>query len=140
MKIENQVVNFELSKKIEKLGVDQDSQWYWILCKHNNKTFLLNCDDRQLDRNYRHPDAEEFYEVYSAFTVAELGELLKHPNQEILSYHPNTPPIWSGTNWILYRDGKIILEANTEADGRAKMLIRLIENKLKTECGKNTPN
>ena len=30
MKLENQVTNLELSKKLDKLGVKQESLWMWV--------------------------------------------------------------------------------------------------------------
>ena len=70
----------------------------------------------------------------SAFTVAELGELL--PNLSISSKNNG---VWTAENlgnrcWFEdggnYPDNQPYGEANTEADARAKMLVYLLENNL----------
>ena len=140
MKLENQLVNLKLSKKIEKLGVKQDSLWYW--CECNNEDFgkigewsIIKEVDK---RNWKY---------CSAFTVAELGEML--PEKIELQTHTMGNKgdkiifeLCFGINgdynkyWVAYGENGILtnhhyIEAKTEADTRAKMLIYLIENDLK---------
>lgn len=138
MKLENQVTNLELSKKLKKLGVKQDSLFYWVLSKapkllHNNWLIVYNdCSDDILLRN----------DKISAFTVAELGEML--PDANCFQFENKKygwvdcgfvrfEGVWNA--WIGRGDyGEEIKweeEADTEANARAKMLIYLIENKLK---------
>ncbi len=112
MTLESQVTSLELSRRLAELGIKQESLWYW---GRWGKIWELV---------QTHPNAN--LDKYSSFTVAELGELL--PKNE-----------WTTTGstsdrWIVeYHDfnsqGKVV-EAPTEADARAKMLIYLIENKL----------
>ena len=63
MKLENQVCSLELSKRLKELGVKQDSLWGYL--DHGDLNFypVLNSELIYLKAEY------------SAFTVAELGEL-----------------------------------------------------------------
>lgn len=64
-------------------------------------------------------------EEYSAFTVAELGEILKENKHVWMPYYCDQALV---LGWVYkFSDGKTI-EEKTEADARAKMLIYLIEN------------
>jgi hypothetical protein len=116
MKIENQVVSLELAKKLKELGVKQESIFCW--CDEGDDLCLLEQGDAEiLEKEY-----------ISAFTVAELGEIL--------------PPFYRSTNvgkdeiqWFEVThtfDLKPAFYDETEADARAKMLIYLIENNLIT--------
>ena len=78
-------------------------------------------------------------EWYSAFTVAELGELLPWQYQVLKAETPSMGQylgykidLKNHTFEVLASSGVI---ADTEADARAKMLIYLLENKL-LEVGK----
>ena len=120
MNIEQQVCSLELAKRLKELGVKQDSYFWWVNPEmtENNATQLLADDDRFINC---HPDL-----YLSAFTVAELGEML---------------PLWwySGKRKendyiceVFKRNvtDKLNSFGDTEANARAKMLIYLIENKL----------
>lgn len=125
MKIEEQVCSLGLSKKLKELKVKQESLFYW---------------EREVDNDYKWHisfGAEDWNEsqmdnfnVYSAFTVAELGEMLP---QGYFSY------LNLNNHWQIgeTRDGKLenfwAFSANTEVDIRAKMLIYLLENNLMGE-------
>jgi len=122
MKIENQVVSLELAKKLKELGFKQNSLWY-----HDR---LSDCLDGRKDWSIHDRGRFErliFEERYSAYTVAELGEML--------------PFAYFSTRF--WSDYKVTFEylkentneqhrehADTEANARAKMLIYLKENKL----------
>ncbi|MEK6880067.1 MAG: hypothetical protein AABY22_10685 [Nanoarchaeota archaeon] len=97
MKIENQVSSLQPSKRLKELGVKQDSLFYW----HNIDTYP----------SIMYGDSTEWAgdELISAFTVAELGEML--------------PLFIIMNNGIYFQDKK-------EADSRAKILIYLLENGL----------
>lgn len=60
MKLEDQVTNLEISKKLKSLGVEQESYFYW----------------EGWNESITHEEDGSFDDVYSAFTVAELIELL----------------------------------------------------------------
>lgn len=149
MKLEQQVTNLELSKRLKELGVKKKSLFSWVGV----------CDD-----DPEHPDeigynieiTEEsgkrsFYigdEIYSAFTVAELGEML--PKDVFVPYggygssskkkrkYPQHLHCFFGIEraFVNYTGGNsqehLTQGAETEADARAKMLIYLIENDLIT--------
>jgi len=120
MKLENQVCGLELAKRLKELGIKQDSLWYWGRYYHHNK------DDWELSdiSSFENLNAE----YYSAFTVAELGEMLPYT---VFSheYLRNNASVWRCIKDI---DGKKIkkFDANTEANARCQMLIYLIENKI----------
>ena len=132
---EKQVTSLEPSKRLKELGVTQDSLFYW--CK--NTKFK----DKNFELEYGTPAGTWQYKpskkwldgiMYSAFTVAEFGELLP---QYAMSYRIATNK-FSCKFCELIEDKKgipkygkaIIKVAHTEADARAKMLTQLIENKL----------
>ena len=111
MKLENQVVSLELAKKMKSLGFEQESTWYW-------------CQD-QID-GWERPFLLQGHgmhkEYYSAYTVAELGEMLPD-----WFYSEKNQGSWLGLHAIspckLYK-------ADTEANVRTKILIHLKENNL----------
>lgn len=111
--------SLELAKEIKKLGVVQKSIWIWGFQEGNplifikDSWFLLPSNDKNYISKIR----------YSAFSVAELGELLKDYLDEY--------------NYTFYFEGEFVIQSNyfegefiakTEADTRAKMLICLIKN------------
>lgn len=125
MNLEQQVCSLELAKKLKELGVKQESLFWW-----------------------RHDDVDGWWpghweglpgaEHCSAFTVAELGEMLpKEENLVTMFFENGRCQICLQGN-VENNDGIATrwgaagqsIEADTEADARAKMLIYLIENKL----------
>ena len=147
MRIEQQVCSLALAKRMKELGAKQESLFYWLEEK-DNQPFLMNSGNTSkygaIPSNYRE---DEGWNYYSAFTVAELGEMLparitnestrnmdricfylkEHKGDDkkqdvrdgfTVEYHTiYSPP--------LYR-----ITADTEADARAKMYIYLAENNL----------
>jgi hypothetical protein len=137
MEFEKQVCSLEHSKRFKELGVKQESLWWW----HRQKCVKLhqNCDCPKYHLTTKNLLFHSCFATinydtdFSAFTCAELGKLL--PRQIELT-HPNDN-YWK----IVYREplqieeGKVRsntypVEADTEANARAKMLIYLLENKL----------
>ena len=113
MKLEQQVVSLELAKKLKELGVKQDSLFY-----HYSQG--IGTADDLWERGENHIWVWD--NAYSAFTVAELGE--------VIGAGLNTRINMSGNIVVfhtLYDNG---FTADTEADARAKMLIYLLENNL----------
>ena len=146
MTLENQVVSREYAEKMRDLGFPQSSYFWWkaIGSGIEEKDYRIS-DNWSKDNKHYGDDVDQF----SAFTVAELGEMLpdnikkyeiketdKRKNEEkyyILSSGRTT----EGRFDIIYQDwiGKKIktlcyFEEDTEADARAKMLIYLAENNL----------
>lgn len=117
MKIENQVVSLELSKKIKELGVKQDSLFSWWCDSYafSEKSRWMILDSKT--------ERQGIVNGISAFTVAELGELLPEGFNSS-RYEEN--------GWLCQASlGGKYFEEKTEADARAKMLIYLLENKIK---------
>lgn len=125
MKLEQQVSNLELSKRLKEIGVKQESYFthVWVM--------------RSTD------DTHDVYEIrmghkptlmsteYSAFTVAELGGLL--PKERYWTDCKMNTGRWRCAEYSedgLAEEGKTSFAADTEADARAKILIYLLENKL----------
>jgi len=132
MELIKQVTSLELSKKLMELGVPQHSCFYW------------NCKDEKVVYNKHLGVAPiDFGRGYvSAFTVAELGEMLPDSitenGQTALLETRRCNGGWYIRYITIYRNSVIIPAHRqligdpneTEADARAKMLIYLIENKL----------
>ena len=126
MKLENQVVSLELAKKLKELGVEQESLFYW----HDNEIKTVTAVAYP-------PSGKEFYfdggsfennlsVVYSAYTVAELGEMLPRSGIE---YH-KCVDVSGGWSCGQSFPSMVIKKDDKEADARAKMLIYLKENNL----------
>lgn len=131
MPLEKQVCSLELAKKLKELGVKQESLYVWV-----EKFPIFDERDRLVtfqEYQYRlatiplSDKAKGLIKTFSAFTVAELGDMLPG--------NINGEPILC--QWGLMHNVHYIgipqlhqEEANTEADARAKMLIYLIENNL----------
>lgn len=140
MKLEDQVCSLELSKRLKELGVKQESLWYW--CPKHTVNAVLNkgeCHLITVETVKRLEKYEAYkYDFISAFTVAELGEMLpktiKDPqanwNLEIELYDGcsslNYESYYATHEWKLLDNG---ITDTTEANARAKMLIYLIKNK-----------
>lgn len=117
MTLEQQVCSLELAKRLKELGVEQRSLLYWW------------CLKSKWSISYSRPHPKTSFRDepwYSAFTVAELGEMLP------VEYHSyRVGQIWfcvafEGVHMKLVKSA----DTGTEADARAKMLIYLKENNL----------
>lgn len=124
MELQKQVTNLEISKRLKELGVKQES------------LFVRTLDTGQVTG---HPsdflkDGDKWNWV-SAFTVAELGEMLMKIKFAEFSTYPtkdNQIRVYPGTVLRMFGelkdyDGET---ADTEADARGKILVYLIENKF----------
>jgi len=95
---EQQLTSLELSKKLKELGVKQESLYYWL------KSWLKS----EGEKEYRLfqpslPKGRENllgagYDMHSAFTVAELGELLPAHQLEIRKGHKGWEVKWFKTD------------------------------------------
>lgn len=108
MKLEDQVCSLELAKQLKELGVKQDSYFKWeersgghVELFHSKATSCA-------------------HEYYSAFTLAELGEMLP------AGMSPNK----SENNVYYFTIGEKLFGCKNEAKARAKILIYLIENNI----------
>jgi hypothetical protein len=97
--------------------VKQESHFVWSNVATNDRLYRVCGTGPAITEN-----------EYSAFTVAELGEMLPVFVDGLpLGISADRTGIYTR-----YDNGsmKVSFEADTEADARAKMLIHLIENKL----------
>ncbi len=126
MTLENQVCSLELAKRLKELGVKQESFCYWITNTNGHNPWL------KWRKNVDCPC--EFFTTanvkvrYSAFTVAELGEMLPPSVRVNKEFDDKNEKIF----YVGLHHGDWRISADTEADARAKMLIYLLENKLIT--------
>lgn len=136
MYLEKQLCSLESSKQLKKLGVKQRSLFYWIRIEASEHvdgyglTYIANM----------FKPVSAFKEIYSAFTVPELGELLPfliEYNNKKYWYHTekiNKNNKYCNEHEVNYTNGGKstigIVHGNTEANARAKMIIYLLENKL----------
>lgn len=157
MNLEDQIVNLELSKKLKELGVEQNSLFYWTKPKdkfwreddkkYNDFNVYINTSRYPyFDINYKSitihgcgccEESEDSPEFFSAFTVAELGEMLPYfviENQYRLNFYKNEDGYFCDYINIhyghSYKFENTNLNFKSEADSRASTLICLIENKL----------
>lgn len=131
MKLEQQVTSLEISKRLKELGVKQESLFWWgsaipgagILKRDSD--FSLSSMPVKLNGNWKG--------FYSAFTVAELGEMLPEGYATYVAPHQKKipPAKWKCIFPMPHNLEKDVF-ADTEADARGKMLVYLLENNLLT--------
>jgi len=107
MKLTDQTTNLKLSKRLEELGVKQESLFYWEE-HHNGVNELVPF------LTYGKKDKP----MYSAFSCSELGEML--PRRDDCISTKEVSGEWRCGNKI----------AETEANARAECLIYLLEQGL----------
>jgi len=141
MNIEQQVASLELSKRLRELGLKQESYFLWIIADHPNESSGKPCVQHRggLESNYNKTPVHDGWTLtsYSAFSVAELGEMLpdkirygtlqcaKENHTYILSYFEQEDFTEIPSKNFICHDGN-------EANARAQLLITLIENDLIT--------
>lgn len=115
MELKDQVCSLESAKRLKNLGVKQNSIFYW------------DEGDGIEDRLEYSPN-QPMLELYSAFTVAELGILLDGwGTTKVCGWDCGVVDLWEAcTN----ADPNKFFHETTEAEARAKMLIYLLEIKL----------
>lgn len=136
MDLKDQVCSLELAKRICELGVKQESLWHWTKWKkwvrttdNHNEYQLKGLKDFELFNNPKNNTLGRcwFEDVYSAFTVAELGERLPSRIEGIGFIRTIK---WHNKHFSISIGNLHEQNADTEANARAKMLIYLLENKL----------
>lgn len=142
MKLEDQVVSLELSKRLKELGVKQESYFRWCLWNSPNGAVIWDTQTPELATDLDVPTALDIWDKgIAAFTVAELGEMLpqilvlkKKRYQLFISVALDKQWFVVYANEEDYTDNAPIkfMMCHNEADARALMLIYLLENKLIT--------
>ncbi|HSX79584.1 MAG TPA: hypothetical protein VLQ80_13560, partial [Candidatus Saccharimonadia bacterium] len=131
--LEQQVCSRELAKRLEELGVRQESVFWWVDRKFTYTGGLAVHAQRKGS--------------IAAFTVAELGEML--PDELTIPSKTGKPQthwlrfgryrVVANRFWCAYPGGtaRTNLEerAHTEADARAQLLIYLLEHHLLSSTG-----
>jgi hypothetical protein len=121
MKIEKQCCSFDLSVKLNELGITQHSNFYW---KQNEiQTVVTERQMKEWIEKYL-PICNDYY---SAFTVAELGMMI---TDTIIGSSFWLRNFHSMNIQLLNGNMKHDFKAETEADCRAKCLIFLIEQRF----------
>ncbi len=139
MELPQQVCSLDLAKRLQELGVKQESLFWWIqqvqehLERNGTVTFIPT-------ESWVVNDRPGSADSYSAFTVAELGEIL--PESIHVSGAPFHLRITHGTravhHWAIgYTNYDAswwpgLIDEKNEANGRAKLLVYLLENNLLT--------
>lgn len=114
MNLNQQITSLEISKRLKELGVKQESLFWWSYYPHLDKLWLEHVDGMRMSNMN-----------ISAFTVAELGEMLKKGTYVHTFFHSLEVQV--------HEDDRVsVFSADTEADARGKMLIYLLENKFIT--------
>ena len=111
-----------IEKRLKELNVKQESLFWWVVDEQDRWEKLPT----RLVYDEKVADYESYWSRYSAFTVAELGEMLstKENNNQIRT-------AFAINQWVCdYETYRTF--GDTEADARASMLIYLLENNLIT--------
>jgi hypothetical protein len=131
MKLENQVVSLELAKQLKELGVKQESIWCWTEF-WGDKWEITFKDFAKLTQTGN----------VSAFTVAELGEMLCpgmtqqfkkndwHEDAVDVSFTTTVMPQWEQDEMrysLVLGAHMWFVHDKSEANARAKALIYLIQ-------------
>lgn len=140
MKLENQVCSLALAKRLKELGVEQESLYYY--CEEQDRQdrppsgMGLYDWETSFHRKHNAPHLKQ----YSAFSVAELGEMLPTSLDHLGITHILTVNHWGDDNkWqISYLGGAIndeplfnlVIEDLTEANARANTVIYFKEKGL----------
>ena len=128
MELEKQVCSLELAKRLKELGVEQESYFVWCEYPPASPPWTMKYGVARLgdsdDYAYGHHRT-----IWSAFTVAELGEMLKRKDNILMPVTISGK--WCGPDLVNRCQMTFGLTGTmTEADARAKMLIYLLENHL----------
>ncbi len=139
MKVEDQCVSLELSKKLEELGVKQESLFDWALCTKTEKYKVIGTPgNHKLNKGFTayycmgRDGRDGKGAFYSAFTVAELWEFMPYGTQLNKCLAFGNPLVEYGNNINKKSINKMSTrrEGQKVVDALAKMLIYLIENNL----------
>lgn len=137
MNLKDQVCTLDQSEKLKELGVRQDSIFVWSL--NGGSLFIYPTTEKMLSSLTAILPNQDYFqdgciETTSAFTVAELGELLIQNNISFdIQYLFD---VESSYKWFCLVEGDspftdIEAFGKTEAEARANLLIRILEGNSK---------
>lgn len=132
MTLTTQCVSLPIAQKLKALGVPQESLFNWVQWnekgeddyKKTCKEYGWKYNPNKAEIMWGSPHKPKHLDVISAFTVAELGEML--PVYSSSEQHSNE---WRA-GIVKQGEKKLMGTATTEADARGLMLIYLLENGL----------
>jgi hypothetical protein len=130
MELSKQVSSLAPSQRLKELGVPQQSLFHWTRT-HTWKSGEFKPDSEPFIQYRKKQQKLSDYEC-SAFTTAELGELLPE-NTKITKGHTYSQP--HILRWFYVEEdehGSIQKWCDTEADARAQLLCYLLEQGLIT--------
>ena len=144
MKIEQQIVSFELAKRLKDAGYPQDeSEYYWLFVRNGIRDEWVIYHKGEFEVGEKEYDMRTVNDVphYAAYTPAELGEWLPYRIREIDDdYWLNIQKLKYGGWELRYKtvDGKLhgqmnpdsIRQADIFADAMGEMLLYLKEKGL----------
>lgn len=122
MTFESQFCSYDLSKRIDALGVKRECLFRYAFYKGKWAPVYVN--------DLRRGTSDPLTDFIPAYTVAELGEMLPELTHTVKERLSDRSFRWHC--YVAGRLGKDTQEGWSEADARAKMLIHLLENKLVT--------
>lgn len=141
--VEQQVCSLELATKLKQLGIEQKSLFYWAkffyLEGKSHQWGVEAKEQNELEAHeYGHTKIEDV-ENYSAFTVAEIGEMLPQILKiKKIKYQLFISVAMDKKWFVVYADEtdyhnnapiKFMI-CNTMANAMAEMLVYLIEHNL----------
>jgi hypothetical protein len=133
MELSKQVCSLELAKKLKSLGVKQESYRYWYEYQDH---VIMGTQWCIVDPTGNF-DEEDQGRFISAFTVAELGNLIPGniDGSIFMTQKGMLGNLWYCTMKCHNLDGDGLLtehqeNADTEADARGRMMVYLLEKKL----------
>jgi len=129
MKLEDQVCSLDLAKRLKELGVKQESIFSWFVPYAAPENAEVGRFELVSDH------AKTIMDISSAFTVAELGEIIQKalPDKVFHWWWSEQVEIRSQYVGLGPRHGGTVehtAHASTEADARARLLVYLIEQGL----------
>jgi hypothetical protein len=126
LKSENQVCSFKYSQELEKLGIKQESIFWWrkySLCKNTDLYYIPNKETDLLILSGK------LEYNYSAFTVGELYELMPY-HIEVHKWKGNNSKFRYEIDYHISDNCKHNLSNENLANGLAEMFIYLLKNKI----------
>ena len=136
MKAEDQVCSLELAKRLKELGVKQESLYCYVLSEY----MILDGNISKNNIILTYKEATKSPNSWSAFTTAELGEMLpaiieiksesKYACTDEDSYTDLSICKKNDLLWEVSHFPYFVVDDKKEADARAKMLIHLLKNDI----------